>query len=173
MTHEPRVASALADRLAYQMPLTQSGTTKSDLSAVPAEKLFPNSLSAAGAKAGLLLYLGCWDEAHRISQDLATAEGNFWHGIVHRQEPDAWNSQYWFRRVGKHPVFGSIQADSLDILERYESKDIQLPAAWDPITFVDFCEAARQNPGSPVAKAAVELQHREWLRLFEWCARPK
>jgi hypothetical protein len=173
MTYDARVASALTARKNYRMPLTQSGNRQCPLAAIPAESLFPGVHAAPAAKAGLLLYLGCWDEAHQVAQDLSTSEGNFWHAIVHRQEPDAWNANYWFQRVGKHAVFGSIQADSLDILERYESAGIRLPASWDPGAFVDLCEKARENPDSPLEKAAIELQHSEWLRLFEWCAGPK
>ena len=171
MTLEPRVASLLASRKGYRMPLTQSGTRTCELSEVPGEALFPGGTSPAAAKAGLMLFLGCWDEAHKIAQDLATAEGNFWHAIVHRQEPDTWNSNYWFQRVGKHPVFGSIQADSLEILERIHIPGVSLPASWDPVKFLDFVDKAREQPGSALEEAAIELQHCEWLRLFEWCAR--
>ncbi len=172
MTYDLRVGSALASRKNYRMPLTQSGNCQSDLIRIPADKLFPQSALAAPAKAGLLLFLGCWEEAHKIAQDLPTPEGNFWHAIVHRQEPDKWNSDYWFQRVGKHPVFGSIQADSLEILERYESAGINFPASCDPSKFLDFCEKARENPGSPLESAAIELQHCEWKRLFDWCIAP-
>jgi hypothetical protein len=173
MTHDSRVASALASREGYRMPLTRDGEQSSVLAAIPADRLFPGAVAADAAKAGLMLYLGCWEEAHKIAQNVGSAEGNFWHAIIHRQEPDAWNSNYWFERVGKHPVFGSIQADSLEIVERLNVPSLSLPAAWDPVKFVELCEQAREQPGSPLELAAVELQHREWVRLFEWCARTR
>ena len=33
---------------------------------------------------GLYLYLSCLDEAHRIAQDLESATGSYWHGMMHR-----------------------------------------------------------------------------------------
>src|SRR5687767_13390080 len=51
--------------------------------------------------AGLWLYFDFLDESHAISQDLDTAEGSYWHGILHRREPDYPNAKYWFRRVGR------------------------------------------------------------------------
>ena len=45
------------------------------------------------------------DESHRISQSVSTSSGSYWHGIMHRREPDYGNSGYWFRRVGDHPIF--------------------------------------------------------------------
>ena len=57
---------------------------------------FPRARVPEAALSGLYLYFSCWDEAHVIAQDLSSAEGSFWHGIVHRQEPDAENASYWF-----------------------------------------------------------------------------
>lgn len=59
-------------------------------------------------EAGLLLLWDHVDESHQISQ---TMEGqgtprtaDYWHGIMHRREPDAGNAAWWFRRVGSHPA---------------------------------------------------------------------
>src|SRR4029079_11488334 len=62
----------------------------------------------AACRAGLWLAFDFLDESHAISQDLETAGGSFWHAIMHRREPDASNSKYWWRRVGEHPVFASL-----------------------------------------------------------------
>ncbi len=50
--------------------------------------------------AGLLLLFGCWEQAHQVSQEDDSKEGSYWHGIVHRLEPDNSNAAYWFNRVG-------------------------------------------------------------------------
>src|SRR5262245_42612875 len=64
--------------------------------------------AAMACYSGLWLYHDGLDESHAISQDLDTAEGSFWHAIMHRREPDAWNSKYWWRRVGDHAVLGRL-----------------------------------------------------------------
>src|SRR4029079_6033740 len=52
--------------------------------------------------AGLWLVYDFLDESHRISQDIDTSTGSFWHGVMHRREGDFSNGKYWFRRVGSH-----------------------------------------------------------------------
>jgi hypothetical protein len=112
--------------------------------------------------AGLYLYLGCWDEAHNVAQDINTAEGSYWHAIVHRQEPDPGNSAYWFRQVGAHPIFPALKTRAAEI-------GIPAVATWDPMAFIAYCGAAA--PGSPEERKAQELQLAEWQLLFDWCAR--
>src|SRR5262245_35001335 len=63
---------------------------------------------ALACMAGLWLYHDFLDESHSISQDLHTVEGSYWHAIMHRREPDYWNSKYWFRRVGDHPIYDKL-----------------------------------------------------------------
>ena len=48
------------------------------------------------------------DQSHRISQDVDTPTGSFWHGIMHRREGDFSNSKYWFARIGRH-IYGFTQ----------------------------------------------------------------
>lgn len=92
------------------------------------------------------------DESHTISQAVATAEGSFWHGIMHRREGDFSNAKYWFRKVGAHPVYAEI-ADG-----------------WDPYEFVDACQAAIRDGGEAVDRCR-QLQQVEWERLFDFCYR--
>jgi hypothetical protein len=46
---------------------------------------------AAACLAGLWLYHNFLDESHRLSQDLGTPTGSYWHGLMHRREPDFGN----------------------------------------------------------------------------------
>jgi hypothetical protein len=112
--------------------------------------------------AGLYLYFDCWDEAHTTAQDIHSAEGSYWHAVVHRQEPDAWNSGYWFRQVGTHAIFPELRVRAID-------SGMACGARWDPIAFIDYCERAAR--GSDEERIAQEVQRAEWQLLFAWCAR--
>lgn len=151
------------------MPLAPAGCTfdeaRAELKRRKARDLFPVAYSPEGALAGLYLYFSCLDEAHSIAQDLNTTEGSFWHGIMHRQEPDPGNADYWFRRVGKHPVFPALR-DEAQLVRFDTGKE------WDPFAFIEFCEASRVRPGSAEETIAMQVQLLEWQLLFDYCARP-
>ena len=128
------------------------------LDALAASRRIPES-----AMAGLYLYFSFWNEALEIAQSIDSAEGSFWHAIVHRQEPDAGNSAYWFRRVGAHPVFSGLR-------ERAAALGFDRGARWDPMAFTEFCEQAHRSPGSQAERTAQEVQRAEWQLLFDYCA---
>lgn len=121
-------------------------------------------------QSGILLFLGQWNQAHDIAQDLHTPEGSYWHAVIHRQEPDAWNSGYWFRRVGAHPVYPSL-AKKIHSIESLKGKtsEFLLHGKWDPIRFIEFCEKASHSPGSSEENLAIEIQHLEWGLLMNYC----
>ncbi|MCP5109275.1 MAG: hypothetical protein GY953_00410 [bacterium] len=121
---------------------------------------------------GLWLYFSCLEESHRISQSIPDSTGSFWHGIMHRQEPDAGNSGYWFRRVGLHPVFEPLRREAETIAGRRPDVGFRIGDRWDPFEFIDFCEQSRRKPGSSEEKLALEIQRAEWQLLFDYCARP-
>jgi hypothetical protein len=118
------------------------------------------------ARAGLYLYFSCEEEAHAIAQDLNTTDGSFWHGILHRQEPDAANAGYWFRQVGKHAIFPALRDEARRL-------GFDTGAEWDPMKFIDFCESAGTHPGSEEEGLAMQVQLVEWQLLFDHCAREK
>ncbi len=147
------------------MPLTcgvcSSEEARRRLATSNANDLFPNARSAKAALSGLYLYFSCLDESHALSQDIHTPEGSFWHGIMHRQEPDPGNAGYWFRRVGAHPIFPALAE---------AAKLFGITGSWDPLRFIELCEAARRKPGSALELQALELQRIEWQLLFSYCA---
>ncbi len=159
------------------IPLVARGTSSEEarriLTSAPVNELFPQAAAPRGALAGLWLYFSCFEEAHQVAQDDASAEGSFWHGILHRQEPDSGNAAYWFRRVGTHPVFSSLVNETAQIIEQYPDAEFRPTVKWDPFGFILFCERAREQPGSSSEKAALEIQRTEWQLLFDYCARPK
>jgi hypothetical protein len=109
-------------------------------------------------RAGLWLLHDFLDESHTISQDLDTAEGSFWHAIMHRREPDPSNSKYWWRRVGSHTVLQQLREQTPDLRYSYTS----------PEAFVDFCERVRGS-GKDDEMLARRVQRLEWELLFDWC----
>jgi len=128
--------------------------------------IFPAARSPEGALAALWVYFSAFDEGHRVAQDLTTVEGSYWHAILHRQEPDAWNSGYWFRRVGSHPIFPALNMAAAQF--GYRADD-----SWDPFAFVEYCDTARLKPGSEQERIALQVQRAEWQLLFAWCAQPQ
>jgi hypothetical protein len=127
--------------------------------------LLPGARAPEAASSGLWLYFSCFDESHARSQDLHTAEGSFWHAILHRREPDPGNAGYWFRRVGRHPIFPTLQEEARAI------GGYDIGREWDPIQFISFCESARNRPGSQDEMTARRIQLAEWQLLFDHCAR--
>lgn len=148
-----------------RMPLVQGDDVDAALRDLARADAFTGASSPEGARAGLLLYAGCWSAAHAVAQDLPTPEGSYWHAILHRQEPDAWNAGYWFRKVGKHPVYPALCTAAVEF--GYAAGKV-----WDAERFVEFCEQARARPGSAMERIAIEVQHAEWALLFDWCSRP-
>lgn len=104
---------------------------------------------------GIWLLYDFLDESHTISQGIGTAEGSFWHGIMHRREGDFSNAKYWFRKVGPHPVYQALADD-----QNFEG--------WDPYDFIDACESAVRSGGGK-ANHCRQLQQREWEQLFAYC----
>ncbi|HWF08275.1 MAG TPA: hypothetical protein VG297_07415 [Bryobacteraceae bacterium] len=116
--------------------------------------------ASAPVRAALYLYLGCWDEAHNTADSVENPDGYFWHAIVHRQEPDAANAGYWFRKTGRHPIFPKLAAEA-------ESAGYHSGSEWDPYRFVDFCGNVRAR--SAEERLALEVQLIEWQLLFDFC----
>lgn len=174
-----RVAQILAlDQNGNRLiPLVSGGCWPKEAHALLAKQkasdLFPRSPAPEAALAGLYVYFSCFDQGHEIAQEIASAEGSLWHGILHRQEPDAGNAAYWFRQAGAHPVFAGLANAAGRIAERYPEAELRVDPRWDPFAFIDFCERARCTPGAAAERAALEIQREEWQLLFDFCARPR
>lgn len=104
---------------------------------------------AACCKSGLWLLYNFLHESHELSQSIHTAEGSWWHAIMHRTEGDFSNAKYWYHRVGEHEAFENIEP-------RFE-----------PSTFVDQCERDYRNGG--LSDETQQIAFAEWKALFEYC----
>ena len=129
---------------------------------------------ADAIKSGLLLWNDALDASHTISQGLANATGSYWHGIMHRREPDYSNAKYWFGRVGAHAIFPEIRERALALYnETSEPSDalasigkaIADNAAWDAAQFIDWCQAAESASDSDVVRFLQQVQAEE-IRLL-------
>lgn len=125
--------------------------------------------------AGVWLYHDFLDESHQISQAIPTPEGSYWHAIIHRREGDFWNSKYWFRRVGEHPVFGDLHRAAARLASSAAVADESIAfltgqSAWNPFDFVDLCENVLNTAGA-LEMLCRRIQQREWELLFDYCFR--
>jgi hypothetical protein len=157
---------ALAENGERLMPLAEgtccSAEALARLQGWKPENLFPAARAPRAALAGLYLYFSCRDEAHEVAQSDSSADGSYWHAIVHRQEPDAGNASYWFRRVGQHPVFAPLAERAQSVATGHPETSLDFSGTWNANAF---------QPGSELERAALEIQRAEWQLLFDHCAR--
>ena len=119
-----------------------------------------DSTMGDAVQSGLLLWNDALDASHTISQNIESRTGSYWHGIMHRREPDYSNAKYWFRRVGVHSIFPELRERALTLLQkRSTSSDaladyaeaIEKAEDWDAFRFVDWCQAADGDRSTPEA----------------------
>ncbi len=119
------------------------------------------SAHARALKSGLLLWNDQLMESHTISQSIDTQEGSYWHGIMHRMEPDYSNAKYWFARTGNHALHHSLLQVTHAVLEQNKDEWLRTIdelsdkkaahrraclaiadwASWDAAAYVDLVEA--------------------------------
>jgi hypothetical protein len=144
-SYGPAIDALIADRVPELGPGSPDEPMRAALERVQAP---------VACRAGLWLLHDFLDESHSISQDDHSAEGSFWHAIMHRREPDPSNSKYWWRRVGPHPVLKQLRDAGVGFTT--------------PEAFVDECERVRDS-GSPAEDHAKQVQLLEWKLLLDWC----
>lgn len=130
--------------------------------------------AARACHSGLWLLHDFLDESHGISQDLDTAEGSFWHAIMHRREGDFSNSKYWYARCAGHPSQATLAAQAPRLINTMPADKAMLrliATGWNAPAFVDLVEQVHEHPSDPRHAAAVALQRLEWQVLFDHCTR--
>ncbi|HEY0456161.1 MAG TPA: hypothetical protein VGE41_07270 [Verrucomicrobiae bacterium] len=130
------------------------------LSPILEQRKFPE-MNQALIRSCIYLWHDHLDESHTISQGIENADGSYLHAIMHRREPDYWNSKYWFRRVGKHPSLKKMGENTAGMLKHDQelAGKLLVGGTWAAMAFVDECERAAKLP---VSGARVEI-----LRLIQ------
>lgn len=164
--YSKRMAALWAvERLPELGPGKANEPFRAELASLGVEAIFPsvNDREAAnGCISGLWLYHDFLEESHAISQELSGWIGSYWHGIMHRREPDPGNSKYWFRRVTDNSVFAALATDAPELGYALTG------TIWDPFTFIDRCERERGR-GSREEEICRRVQLREMQLLFDHC----
>ena len=125
---------------------------------------------AEAAQSGLYVYLSCMDQAHAIAQEIRTPTGSYWHGILHRMEPDFSNARYWFRQVRQHEIFPALREAVIEIAGN-PMPEFKVKPRWDAGRFIDHCEGVHKRPNPDLEPILLEIQLAEWQLLFDFCCR--
>lgn len=135
---------------------------------------FPDRVSIG---AGFFQMYDDLDRSHDFAQAAQGqgkhAAGDYWHGIMHRREPDYGNAKYWFRRLGNHPIHAALAAQAEEILHACAAPaannwNARLTArGWNAFAFVDLCEECAAGADQDLLNAAKEIQWREMVLLLE------
>lgn len=123
---------------------------------------------ASACLAGVWLLYDHLNDSHRLSQDIDSASGSFWHGIMHRREGDFGNAKYWFRNVGTHPVYDELAAVAGELATLHQAHGVLPPGQWDAAAFVDACQQALGGR-SEQQTFCQAVQQAEWELLFDYC----
>ena len=132
-----------------------------------------NSAFAELARGGFYLLNDEPEESHQISQSHESATASYWHGIMHRREPDYGNANYWWRQTGSHELFPDIYKLFLTLSNTAKDctgvkKLSNSMRSWDPKKFTAACEQSEADDNEAMSAFLKEMQHKEMLLLLEY-----
>ena len=124
--------------------------------------------------AALWILIGELDRSHTASQSDASAEGSFWHGIMHRREGDYGNAKYWFRRVGSHPVHAALANMVEDRQAELAANGLPIARLTDSARLAESLVDVTEEAVATRTTWSRDLQRVcwwEWQLLFAECSR--
>lgn len=134
-------------------------------------------------EAGLLLLHDFDAQAHEIVQGLEgdgqLQTADYWHGIMHRREPDPGNAAWWFRRVSGHPAASVLGRNLLQWLQDIGASAEVLQQARqllradhriDSQRMIDLAGKALRAPRSTIASTLRLVQYLEIVNLLAFPA---
>ena len=147
-------------------------TIKKRLDRLTPENIFPgrkilSKTDALCVLSALYDWYDFLDDSHKCSQEIKTMNGSFWHGIMHRREPDYPNAKYWFQHVDHHPIYPVLAAKTTAL--KGAKTFLALRNDWDPFAFVDLCEQAVKTKNPMLDTFCRAVQKTEFDLLLEHC----
>ena len=124
--------------------------------------------------ASLWLGAGLLDDAHDIVAPMSGGgtDAAYVHALLHRREGPRVgelgltgyaNARYWFGVLGDHGLFPDVRAAALRESGLPDGFRATIAEAWDPLAFVDLCEAAAADGAD--ADYCRAVQQAEWDAL--------
>jgi hypothetical protein len=171
------ITKALAEKRPSSLPFgSPAEDARAALQAMTDQTVSPNRRvrmphDAECLRSALWLLFDFEKESHELSQNIPTPSGSYWHGILHRREPDPSNAKYWMVRIGEHPICPELLADAQELAAAAGPSgaallsQLQKMVKWDAAWFVDRCNS---GPDPATTKVLLGIQQREWLLLFDY-----
>jgi len=168
---------------------------KSYLDRIPAEALFSMKHLASETYgrlvlAGLHQHNDDLDASHVLCQEMEkdadSVGASYWHGTVHRREPDFDNARYWFRKAGDFPALAEVSGEVISLLQRVLQvpdygqareaalqllRRLQENGIWDALYFTDLCETCAGRGTPEDRRLLEEIQEVEFNAVFDWTYR--
>ena len=121
-------------------------------------------------KAGLLEWNDDIHASHDICQDIYSKTGSYWHGIMHRREPDYGNAKYWYYKFPGYPTFDDLRAFALNLDDAGNQEIISFKQSieleWQAFDFIDLCSKAERSKDHELIKFCEAIQKEEIILLL-------
>ena len=163
-----RIINKLNDKKLHLLPTTIDQSLSSEIKALD---LSNHSNEARGCiKAGLLEWNDDIHASHDICQDIYSKTGSYWHGIMHRREPDYGNAKYWYYKFPEYPTFDQLLSFALNQDDVGDEEIISfkesLGSSWDPFNFIDLCNKAECAKNDNLSAFCEAIQKEEIILLL-------